>query len=285
MRPPFWKMAAPREKTDGTPAGSVLHSSNPGTGSCRVHHTQATGLQGLPQKYCSAQAPGLSDLSRHLRTAVLCSALHRADKVRLRRSCGVKTRRGRYIGGLSTALQNAVDKPLMTDYFESYFSIASSIPSVPCLILNFYLVNSANIFRSALQIIEGTCTDNRHYSITEIQFKTDTRRNESPARKLTNYEEKGRHERWMITIALDIRTGHSDFLPGQNTVIVSCHAAHLYIHHGAGESRYVFLDSGVLCCNFDMCSRSQRGIQHPHRQCVWCNRTFPHETLTVINIR
>ncbi|CAJ0966844.1 unnamed protein product [Ranitomeya imitator] len=53
---------------------------------------------------------------------------------------------------------------------------------------------SANIFRSALQIIEGTCTDNRHYSITEIQFKTDTRRNEGPARKLTNYEEKGRHE-------------------------------------------------------------------------------------------
>ncbi|CAJ0964292.1 unnamed protein product [Ranitomeya imitator] len=57
--------------------------------------------------------------------------------------------------------------------------------------------HSANIFRSALQIIEGTCTDNRHYSITEIQFKTDTRRNEGPARKLTNYEEKGRHERWM----------------------------------------------------------------------------------------
>ncbi|CAJ0958608.1 unnamed protein product [Ranitomeya imitator] len=67
----------------------------------------------------------------------------------------------------------------------------------------------ANIFRSALQIIEGTCTDNIHYSITEIQFKTDTRRNEGPARKLTNYEEKGRHERWMVTIALVIRTGHS----------------------------------------------------------------------------
>ncbi|CAJ0931701.1 unnamed protein product [Ranitomeya imitator] len=58
-------------------------------------------------------------------------------------------------------------------------------------------VASANIFRSALQIIEETCTDNRHYSITEIQFKTDTRRNKGPARKLTNYEEKGRHERWM----------------------------------------------------------------------------------------
>ncbi|CAJ0964881.1 unnamed protein product [Ranitomeya imitator] len=61
----------------------------------------------------------------------------------------------------------------------------------------------ANIFRSALQIIEGTCTDNRHYSITEIQFKTDTRRNEGPARKLTDYEEKGRHERWMT-----IHEGH-----------------------------------------------------------------------------
>ncbi|CAJ0960416.1 unnamed protein product [Ranitomeya imitator] len=59
--------------------------------------------------------------------------------------------------------------------------------------------SSANIFRSALQIIEGTCTDNRHYSITGIQFKTDTRRNEGPARELTNYEEKGRHERWMAT--------------------------------------------------------------------------------------
>ncbi|CAJ0955193.1 unnamed protein product [Ranitomeya imitator] len=52
----------------------------------------------------------------------------------------------------------------------------------------------ANIFRSALQIIEGTCTYNRHYSITEIQFKTDIKRSEGPARKLTNYEEKGRHE-------------------------------------------------------------------------------------------
>ncbi|CAJ0957905.1 unnamed protein product [Ranitomeya imitator] len=61
---------------------------------------------------------------------------------------------------------------------------------------------SANIFRSALQIIEGTCTDNRHYSITEIQFKTDTRRSEGPARKLTNYEEKGRHERWMLVLDL-----------------------------------------------------------------------------------
>ncbi|CAJ0918711.1 unnamed protein product [Ranitomeya imitator] len=68
-------------------------------------------------KYCSAQAPGLSDLSRHPRTAVLCSALNRADKVHLRQSRSLKTGRGRhrYIGGLSTALQNAVDKPLMPD--------------------------------------------------------------------------------------------------------------------------------------------------------------------------
>ncbi|CAJ0933022.1 unnamed protein product [Ranitomeya imitator] len=47
-------------------------------------------------KYCSAQALGLSDLSRCLRTAVLCSALNRADKVRLCRSRRVKTRRGRH---------------------------------------------------------------------------------------------------------------------------------------------------------------------------------------------
>ncbi|CAJ0965030.1 unnamed protein product [Ranitomeya imitator] len=66
-------------------------------------------------KYCIAQAPGLSDLSRNLRTSVLCAVLNRADKVRLRRSRGVKTKRGRhrYIGGLSTALQNAVNKPVM----------------------------------------------------------------------------------------------------------------------------------------------------------------------------
>ncbi|CAJ0940362.1 unnamed protein product, partial [Ranitomeya imitator] len=68
--------------------------------------------------------------------------------------------------------------------------------------------DSANIFRSALQIIEGTCTDNKHYIITEIQFKTDTRRSEGPA-QLTDYGEKGRHERWMVTIALVIRTSYS----------------------------------------------------------------------------
>ncbi|CAJ0967117.1 unnamed protein product [Ranitomeya imitator] len=47
-------------------------------------------------KYCSAQVLGLSDLSRRLHTAVLCSALNRADKVRLRRSRSVKSRRGRH---------------------------------------------------------------------------------------------------------------------------------------------------------------------------------------------
>ncbi|CAJ0922945.1 unnamed protein product [Ranitomeya imitator] len=48
-------------------------------------------------KYCSAQALGLSDLSRHLRTAVLCSALNRTDKVRLRWSRSVKTSGGRHL--------------------------------------------------------------------------------------------------------------------------------------------------------------------------------------------
>ncbi|CAJ0939881.1 unnamed protein product [Ranitomeya imitator] len=45
-------------------------------------------------KYCSAQAAGKVREARRLRIAVLCSALHRADKVRLRRS--LKTRRGRH---------------------------------------------------------------------------------------------------------------------------------------------------------------------------------------------
>ncbi|CAJ0925797.1 unnamed protein product [Ranitomeya imitator] len=92
----------------------------------------------------------------------------------------------------------------------------------------------ANIFRSTLQIIEGTCTDNRHYSITEIQFKTDTRRNEGPARKLTNYEEKGRHERWMITIALVIRTGHSAVKFAAVPASLSFATLHV---HGASETK------------------------------------------------
>ncbi|CAJ0957915.1 unnamed protein product [Ranitomeya imitator] len=53
---------------------------------------------------CS-HAPGKVREAQHLRTAGLCSALNRADKVCLCRSRGVNTRRGRhrYIGGLSTA--------------------------------------------------------------------------------------------------------------------------------------------------------------------------------------
>ncbi|CAJ0918909.1 unnamed protein product [Ranitomeya imitator] len=48
-------------------------------------------------QYCSAQEQGLSDLSRRMRTAVLCSALNRADKVHLRRSRSVKIRRERHL--------------------------------------------------------------------------------------------------------------------------------------------------------------------------------------------
>ncbi|CAJ0923827.1 unnamed protein product [Ranitomeya imitator] len=46
-------------------------------------------------KYCSSQVPGKVREARRLHTVVLCSALKRADKVRLRRS--VKTRRGRHL--------------------------------------------------------------------------------------------------------------------------------------------------------------------------------------------
>ncbi|CAJ0967200.1 unnamed protein product [Ranitomeya imitator] len=87
----------------------------------------------------------------------------------------------------------------------------------------------ANIFRSALQIIEGTCTDNRHYSITEIQFKTDTRRSEGPARKLTNYGEKGRHERWMDA-NVTWYTENPDFTKCfQNTVLVWIPCIYLWL--------------------------------------------------------
>ncbi|CAJ0965361.1 unnamed protein product [Ranitomeya imitator] len=48
-------------------------------------------------KYCREQALGLSDLSRCLRNAVLCSALNRADKVRFCRSRSMKTRRVRHL--------------------------------------------------------------------------------------------------------------------------------------------------------------------------------------------
>ncbi|XP_075466712.1 equilibrative nucleoside transporter 3 isoform X1 [Ascaphus truei] len=52
-------------------------------------------------------------------------------------------------------LRNCSDEPLpegpeisdLSNYFESYFSIASAVPSVPCLIVNFFLVNrvSSNV--------------------------------------------------------------------------------------------------------------------------------------------
>ncbi|CAJ0924179.1 unnamed protein product [Ranitomeya imitator] len=51
---------------------------------------------GSMEAYFVCPVEGLSDLSRCLRTAVLCSALNRADKVRLRRSRSMKARRGRH---------------------------------------------------------------------------------------------------------------------------------------------------------------------------------------------
>ncbi|CAJ0966620.1 unnamed protein product [Ranitomeya imitator] len=47
-------------------------------------------------KYCIVQAPGKVREAQHLHTAVHCSALNRADKVRLRWNRSVKTRRGRH---------------------------------------------------------------------------------------------------------------------------------------------------------------------------------------------
>ncbi|CAJ0965646.1 unnamed protein product [Ranitomeya imitator] len=135
---------------DVHPGASHLHSMTSSSGLHAVALAQAyfvCPVEGRA-KYCSAQAPGLSDLSG----ACALQYFNRADKVPLHPSRGVKTRRGRHgmkmggagadlrhpfdqttagpplgeynrmsfsplsgnIGGLSTALQNAIDKPLMT---------------------------------------------------------------------------------------------------------------------------------------------------------------------------
>ncbi|CAJ0964841.1 unnamed protein product [Ranitomeya imitator] len=77
-------------------------------------------------KYCSAQALGLSDLSRRLRTAVLCSALSRADKVR--RSRSVKTR------GHDRMKMRSVGPgpPLGFDELTCYCGESIIYPPVPC---------------------------------------------------------------------------------------------------------------------------------------------------------
>ncbi|CAJ0947865.1 unnamed protein product [Ranitomeya imitator] len=65
-------------------------------------------------KYCSAQALRKVREARRMRTAVLCSSLNRGDKVRLRRSCSVKTRGERHpkkMGGPGPRHPSDRDRP------------------------------------------------------------------------------------------------------------------------------------------------------------------------------
>ncbi|CAJ0921308.1 unnamed protein product [Ranitomeya imitator] len=74
-------------------------------------------------KYCSVQVPGKVREAQRLRTAILCSALNRADKVRLRRSRDRKKRRGRHrmkMGGAGPAPQHPSD-PNRDRPWEQYF--------------------------------------------------------------------------------------------------------------------------------------------------------------------
>ncbi|XP_069609313.1 equilibrative nucleoside transporter 3 isoform X1 [Ranitomeya imitator] len=76
-------------------------------------------------------------------------------------------------------LRNCSDLPIIEgagvsdlgDYFESYFSIASSIPSVPCLILNFYLVNRIS---SQARILSSLVVMLLIFIFTTVLVKVDT---------------------------------------------------------------------------------------------------------------
>ncbi|KAM4635957.1 equilibrative nucleoside transporter 3 [Discoglossus pictus] len=76
-------------------------------------------------------------------------------------------------------LRNCSDAPLveptdasdLSDYFESYFSIASSVPSVPCLILNFFLVNRVS---SKVRVLSSLGVMLIVFIIITVLVKVDT---------------------------------------------------------------------------------------------------------------
>ncbi|OCT71939.1 equilibrative nucleoside transporter 3 isoform X2 [Xenopus laevis] len=75
--------------------------------------------------------------------------------------------------------RNCTDAPLIqqhdvsdiSDYFESYFSIASAVPSVPCLILNFFLVNRVS---SKVRILSSLVVMLLIFILTTVLVKIDT---------------------------------------------------------------------------------------------------------------
>ncbi|XP_068114358.1 equilibrative nucleoside transporter 3 [Hyperolius riggenbachi] len=76
-------------------------------------------------------------------------------------------------------LRNCSDIPVierpdasdLSDYFESYFSIATSVPSVPCLMLNFFLVNRIS---SQVRILSSLVIMLFVFILVTILVKVDT---------------------------------------------------------------------------------------------------------------
>ncbi|XP_040176421.1 equilibrative nucleoside transporter 3 [Rana temporaria] len=76
-------------------------------------------------------------------------------------------------------LRNCTDMPVvetprasdLSDYFESYFSIASSVPSVPCLMLNFFLVNRLS---SQVRILSSLLVMFLVFILVTVLVKVDT---------------------------------------------------------------------------------------------------------------
>ncbi|XP_063814857.1 equilibrative nucleoside transporter 3 isoform X3 [Pseudophryne corroboree] len=76
-------------------------------------------------------------------------------------------------------LRNCSDMPVieqsevsdLSDYFESYFSIATAVPSVPCLILNFFLVNRIS---SRVRILSSLLVMLLTFILTTVLVKIDT---------------------------------------------------------------------------------------------------------------
>ncbi|CAH2321278.1 equilibrative nucleoside transporter 3 [Pelobates cultripes] len=59
----------------------------------------------------------------------------------------------------------------LSDYFESYFSIASAVPAVPCLALNFFLVNRVS---SKVRVLFSLGVMLLAFALTTILVKVDT---------------------------------------------------------------------------------------------------------------
>ncbi|CAJ0926921.1 unnamed protein product [Ranitomeya imitator] len=110
-------------------------------------------------KYCSAQAPG--KVREALRTAVFCSALNRADKVRLRRS--VKTRRGRHlikIGGAGPRHPSDQDRPWVgTGATVATLADASELPTtVTVAQVNYSTVSDGEVEQNWATLQGGEMT-------------------------------------------------------------------------------------------------------------------------------